>query len=129
MRSAAVLGQERMEVLSRKFYAQRNMYLCGFTLFLSLILNRTYVLQFQVLRQEEQLQRLRGKETATGGERMAELEAENARKEELVSDLEAELKRKDANISALRSQMDGLMREYNAVGDQMAEEKVAKKDR
>ncbi|EEB08110.1 bcap family protein [Schizosaccharomyces japonicus yFS275] len=33
----------RSEVQARKFYAQRNMYLCGFTLFLSLILNRHYV--------------------------------------------------------------------------------------
>jgi hypothetical protein len=33
-----------MEVQARKFYSQRNMYLCGFTLFLSLILNRTYMM-------------------------------------------------------------------------------------
>lgn len=42
--SRAVLGHERMEVQARKFYSQRNMYLCGFTLFLSLILNRTYLM-------------------------------------------------------------------------------------
>ena len=42
--SRSVLGHERMEVQARKFYSQRNMYLCGFTLFLSLILNRTYMM-------------------------------------------------------------------------------------
>lgn len=41
---SVVLGHERMEVQARKFYSQRNMYLCGFTLFLSLILNRTYMM-------------------------------------------------------------------------------------
>ena len=41
---ATVVGSERMEVQARKFYSQRNMYLCGFTLFLSLILNRTYMM-------------------------------------------------------------------------------------
>ena len=39
-----------MEVQARKFYSQRNMYLCGFTLFLSLILNRTYTMILDVLR-------------------------------------------------------------------------------
>jgi hypothetical protein len=36
----AGIGTDRMEVQARKFYSQRNMYLCGFTLFLSLILNQ-----------------------------------------------------------------------------------------
>jgi hypothetical protein len=48
-------GIERMEVQARKFYSQRNMYLCGFTLFLSLILNRTYVMILDVLRLEEEV--------------------------------------------------------------------------
>merc|ERR1712169_17000 len=47
---ASVMGHERMEVQARKFYSQRNMYLCGFTLFLSLILNRTYTMILDVLR-------------------------------------------------------------------------------
>jgi len=53
-------GSERMEVQARKFYSQRNMYLCGFTLFLSLILNRTYVMILDVLRLEEELKTFKG---------------------------------------------------------------------
>ena len=44
-----------MEVQARKFYSQRNMYLTGFTLFLSLILNRTYMMILDVLRLEEKV--------------------------------------------------------------------------
>ncbi|CAD6441751.1 79968bb3-4928-4e19-9b74-4388300a0ca8 [Sclerotinia trifoliorum] len=55
-----VLGHERMEVQARKFYSQRNMYLCGFTLFLSLILNRTYTMILEVLRLEEKVNRYEG---------------------------------------------------------------------
>jgi len=36
------------------------MYLCGFTLFLSLILNRTYVMILETLRLEEELKRITG---------------------------------------------------------------------
>ena len=49
------MGHERMEVQARKFYSQRNMYLCGFTLFLSLILNRTYIMILDVLRKSAAL--------------------------------------------------------------------------
>ncbi|KAJ8066657.1 hypothetical protein OCU04_005703 [Sclerotinia nivalis] len=58
--SNPVLGHERMEVQARKFYSQRNMYLCGFTLFLSLILNRTYTMILEVLRLEEKVNRYEG---------------------------------------------------------------------
>ncbi|GJJ69104.1 B-cell receptor-associated protein 31 [Entomortierella parvispora] len=39
-----------------RFYAQRNMYLTGFTLFLSLILNRTFVLILDLLKSEERME-------------------------------------------------------------------------
>ena len=55
-----------MEVQARKFYSERNMYLCGFTLFLSLILNRTYVMILDVLRLEEEVKTLRGDKSAKG---------------------------------------------------------------
>lgn len=52
-------GTSRAEVLSRKFYSQRNMYLCGFTLFLSLVLNRTYNLVFELLEIKETEKKLK----------------------------------------------------------------------
>ncbi|KAF9435451.1 hypothetical protein BGZ76_006264 [Entomortierella beljakovae] len=43
-------------VAAKRFYAQRNMYLTGFTLFLSLILNRTFVMIIDLLRSEEKME-------------------------------------------------------------------------
>lgn len=57
---SAVMGHERLEVQARKFYSQRNMYLCGFTLFLSLILNRTYVMIIEVMRLEDRVRAYEG---------------------------------------------------------------------
>src|SRR5690349_22379097 len=62
---SAVMGHERLEVQARKFYSQRNMYLCGFTLFLSLILNRTYIMILEVLRLEERVKMYEGTEKNT----------------------------------------------------------------
>ncbi len=56
---------------ARKFYSQRNMYLCGFTLFLSLILNRTYTMILEVLRLEEKLKQFRGHGQEDQGEHKA----------------------------------------------------------
>merc|ERR1712036_68551 len=64
----ALGGTARMEVQARKFYSQRNMYLCGFTLFLSLILNRTYVMILDVLRLEEKVKKYEGDPKASGKE-------------------------------------------------------------
>ncbi|KAG4300998.1 hypothetical protein PCANB_002665 [Pneumocystis canis] len=43
----------RSDLQARKFYSQRNMYLCGFTLFLSLIIDRVYTLTLQVFKYED----------------------------------------------------------------------------
>ncbi|KAF9924264.1 hypothetical protein BGZ65_008439 [Modicella reniformis] len=43
-------------VAARRFHSQRNMYLTGFTLFLSLILNRTFFLILDLLASEEKVE-------------------------------------------------------------------------
>ncbi|TID24586.1 hypothetical protein CANINC_003058 [Pichia inconspicua] len=48
----------RSEIQSRRFYSQRNMYLCGFTLFLSLVLTRTYSMVFELLEVKEKIAKL-----------------------------------------------------------------------
>lgn len=48
----------RSEIQSRRFYSQRNMYLCGFTLFLSLVLYRTYSMVFELLNVKEKIAKL-----------------------------------------------------------------------
>ena len=116
-----------MEVQARKFYSQRNMYLCGFTLFLSLILNRTYVLILETLRLEEEVKRYRGDPKASGKESEKLAQAGNAGE---IGRLKEELRKRDNDIAALKKQSEGLSREYNRLGDaQTVADGSTKKDR
>ncbi|GAB7344156.1 hypothetical protein MBLNU457_2050t2 [Dothideomycetes sp. NU457] len=125
--AAAAMGSERMEVQARKFYSQRNLYLCGFTLFLSLILNRTYTMILDQLRLEEENKKLKGSPDASG---------KNAGKLDSAGDigeigkLKKEIERRDRDIEVLKSQSKGLHDEYNRMGDTMGvKDKLTKKDR
>lgn len=111
---SAVLGHERMEVQARKFYSQRNMYLCGFTLFLSLILNRTYTMILDVLRLEEKVKRYEGNPNA-GGKEGAKLD--NAGSVGEIAKLREELAAKDRDIATLKKQSEGLSKEYGSLSD------------
>jgi B-cell receptor-associated protein 31 len=126
-RAAVMGGSERMEVQARKFYAQRNMYLCGFTLFLSLILNRTYVMILDVLRLEEKVKRFEG-DSAAGGKQGNKLaEAGDAGE---IGSLKNKLAQKERDIETLKKQCEGLQREYGVLGDQVSmKDAVPKKDR
>lgn len=107
---AAAVGSERMEVQARKFYSQRNMYLCGFTLFLSLILNRTYTMILDVLRLEEKLRMYEGDPKA-GGKQSEKLERAGDGGE--IGTLRNKLHKKEKEVDALKSQSEGLRREYD----------------
>ncbi|KAH8432264.1 putative BAP31 domain protein [Aspergillus melleus] len=124
---AAALGTDRMEVQARKFYSQRNMYLCGFTLFLSLILNRTYSMILDVLRLEDRVKLLEGDKKA-GGKDSARLAQAGDVGE--IGRLKEELAAKDRDIETLKKQCEGLTREYHSLGDKVSGEKEegAKKD-
>jgi len=120
-------GSERMEVQARKFYAQRNMYLCGFTLFLSLILNRTYVMILDVLRLEEKVKRLEGDPKA-GGENAHKLA--DAGQPGEIGRLKNKLAQKDRDIETLKKQCEGLQKEYGVMGDKVSQaDPMPKKDR
>lgn len=112
-----MLGNERMEVQARKFYSQRNMYLCGFTIFLSLILNRTYTLILDTLRLEEKVKRYEGDPKAKGKEGA---KLDNAGGLGEVSKLKNQLAQKDRDIETLKKQTEGLQREYNSMGDRVS---------
>ena len=128
--SASVLGgSERMEVQARKFYSQRNMYLCGFTLFLSLILNRTYVMILDVLRLEEKVKRYEGDPKTQGKESEKLSQAGGAGE---IGKLKNQLAQKDRDMETLKKQCEGLQREYNSLSDQLAQtnsDSTTKKDR
>ncbi|RAO67913.1 uncharacterized protein BHQ10_003925 [Talaromyces amestolkiae] len=124
---AAALGTERMEVQARKFYSQRNMYLCGFTLFLSLILNRTYIMIVEVLRLEDRVKLLEGDKRASGKDAARIAEAGSVGE---IGRLKKELEAKDRDIETLKKQTEGLQREYHNLGDKLTEsDKAPKKDR
>ncbi|GIK04758.1 hypothetical protein Aspvir_008853 [Aspergillus viridinutans] len=114
---AAALGTDRMEVQARKFYSQRNMYLCGFTLFLSLILNRTYTMILEVLRLEDRVKHLEGDKRA-GGKDSARLAQAGDIGE--IARLRKEIEAKDLDIETLKKQCEGLTREYHSLGDKVA---------
>ncbi|KAE8138109.1 B-cell receptor-associated protein 31-like-domain-containing protein [Aspergillus pseudotamarii] len=114
---AAALGTDRMEVQARKFYSQRNMYLCGFTLFLSLILNRTYTMILDVLRLEDKVRVLEGDKKAGGKDSARLAEAGNAGE---IGRLKKELDAKNRDIETLKKQCEGLTREYHSLGDKVA---------
>jgi len=117
--AAGVAGSERMEVQARKFYSQRNMYLCGFTLFLSLILNRTYVMILDVLRLEQELKTLKG-ESPKNDKNASKLGEAGQLGE--IGNLKKQLAEKERDIEALKKQSQGLSNEYNRLGDQMTQE-------
>ena len=108
-------GSERMEVQARKFYSQRNMYLCGFTLFLSLILNRTYMMILDVLRLEERIKRYEGDPSVKGKDSAG---LANAGRAGEIGTLRRELEQKEKELQAMRKQSQGLQREYHNLSDQ-----------
>jgi B-cell receptor-associated protein 31 len=110
----AMGGAARSDYQARKFYAQRNMYLCGFTLFLSLILNRTYVMILDTLRLEDEVKRLSGDKSA-GGKNSAKL-AEAGKFNE-IGKLKKQLAEKERDIEILKKQGDGFQQEYNRLSD------------
>lgn len=109
-----------MEVQARKFYSQRNMYLCGFTLFLSLILNRTYMMILEVLRLEDRIKLLEGDKKAGGKDSARVAEAGSVGE---IGRLREELETKDRDIETLKKQCEGLTREYHNLGDQVSGKK------
>ncbi|KAI0103508.1 B-cell receptor-associated 31-like protein [Daldinia grandis] len=115
--TAAVMGHERLEVQARKFYSQRNMYLCGFTLFLSLILNRTYTMILEVLRLEEKVKQYEGTDRKTKeSEKLAQ-----AGKPAEIARLRTEIEKRDRDIETLKKQADGLSREYHDLCEKYGE--------
>jgi len=120
---ATIIGPERMEVQARKFYSQRNMYLCGFTLFLSLILNRTYMMILDVLRLEEKVKKYESGSTSKDS-KLADAGGAGE-----IGKLKKIIEEKDRDLETLKKQCEGLQREYNAMGDKVAGEPTPKKDR
>lgn len=109
---ANMIAVDRSEIQARKFYAQRNMYLCGFTLFLSLILNRTYVLVTDLLQAEEKLKKL-----STSTNESVKTKALSSEEKSEISRLKDVIDQKDRDIASLKKQAANLSSEYDRVSD------------
>ncbi|PHH80492.1 hypothetical protein CDD80_1259 [Ophiocordyceps camponoti-rufipedis] len=126
--TTTIIGSERLEVQARKFYSQRNMYLCGFTLFLSLILNRTYVMIIQVMRLEDRLKTYEGTNKDT---KQSEKLAVAGKPGELAA-LKKEVARKEEDLQTLKKQSEQLHKSYDELSDKYAalqKDKEPRKDK
>lgn len=95
--AAASMLSTNPEMQSRKFYAERNMYLCGFTLFLTLIVNRTYALVHELLVLKDEA---------------SNLESSHLESKE-VKELKEEISLKDEDLEILQEQAKALSKDYN----------------
>jgi len=94
---------DRSEIQARRFYAQRNMYLTGFTLFLTLIVTRTYRLVAELLNL---------KETYRSDPNYVSSNDE-------IAQLKTKLKQRDEDLEILKNQAKSLSKEYNDLNDQV----------
>ncbi|CUM66222.1 uncharacterized protein PRCAT00003882001 [Priceomyces carsonii] len=99
--TAQSLVNDRSEVQARRFYAQRNMYLCGFTLFLTLILTRTYSLVAELIVTKDKLDNLQ----KDGGDDSSSPQIEKLKKE---------LASKDEELENLKEQGKSLSKDYDS---------------
>ncbi|KAI9493468.1 B-cell receptor-associated protein 31-like-domain-containing protein [Zychaea mexicana] len=108
---------------AKRFYAQRNLYLTGFTLFLSLILERTTALVVDMLEREEQLQHMK-KESATANDDTNRLVEIDSSYKKQIDDLKAEigaLKKQRPDFESLKKRAGQQSTEY----DQLVKERDA----
>jgi len=101
---------------ARKFYSQRNTYLTGFTLFLSLVLTRTFYIILDLIHAQEQYAILK-KQTSNGAQ------GEDAKKE--IADLKkklATLESADRDFQTLKKQASQQAAEFDRLATKYNEE-------
>lgn len=99
---AGAYSSSRMEVLSRKFFAQRNMYLTGITLFLTFVVVRTFNLVRELLQLKDHYQISSPDYDTTAKEK---------RNMELKKELESQIAERDTEIERLREKAKALQKE------------------
>ncbi|EIN05235.1 alpha/beta-hydrolase [Punctularia strigosozonata HHB-11173 SS5] len=103
--NSAVLQNVQTETnfAARKFYAQRNVYLTGFTLFLSLVLTRTFYIILDLIHAQEEYAKLKNATASQSRDKLA-----NGDQTKQIEDLKAKLAQQAAEY-------DKLATEYNKV--------------
>ncbi|OJT02699.1 hypothetical protein TRAPUB_6773 [Trametes pubescens] len=109
--NGAGAGDIRTEtnVAARKFYAQRNTYLTGFCLFLSLVLTRTFYILLDLVHTQEEYAKLKNENKSSSSEQIEELKTKLAAAEAKNKDFD--IVRKQAQQNA--KEYDRLATEYN----------------
>ncbi|KAF9918848.1 hypothetical protein BX616_005023 [Lobosporangium transversale] len=107
-------------VAARRFYAQRNMYLTGFTLFLSLILNRTFFLILDLLKSEEKMEVIKKQASQQSKEYERVLESETKLKKEIkdLSEIVASHAGAKRDLENLQKQATQQQKEYLRMADE-----------
>ncbi|KAI9312406.1 B-cell receptor-associated protein 31-like-domain-containing protein [Dichotomocladium elegans] len=119
------LGYET-NLKATRFYAQRNLYLTGFTMFLSLILERTTALLVDMLQRDVQLQDMK-KEASTATSyhldqaRLLEIDASYQKEIKELKDQIAALKQRAPDFDSLKKRASQQAAEY----DQLLKERDA----
>ncbi|KAI6002264.1 B-cell receptor-associated protein 31-like-domain-containing protein [Pisolithus orientalis] len=98
-------------VAARKFYAQRNMYLTGFCLFLSLVLTRTFYIILDLIHAQEEYAKLK-KATANSSKSTAVLEEQSKQIDDLKKKL-AESETRSRDFETLKKQAAQQAAEYD----------------
>ncbi|KAG0240729.1 hypothetical protein BGX31_001709 [Mortierella sp. GBA43] len=91
---------------AKRFYAQRNMYLTGFTLFLSLILNRTFFLIVDLVKSEEKMEVIKKQAEQQSKEYKRILDSETALRKELE-----ELRENASNHASTKQDLENLKKQ------------------
>ncbi|KAI6115005.1 B-cell receptor-associated protein 31-like-domain-containing protein [Pisolithus thermaeus] len=97
-------------VAARKFYAQRNMYLTGFCLFLSLVLTRTFYIILDLIHTQEEYAKL--KKATTNSKNTAGLEDQSKQIEDLKKKL-ADSEARSRDFETLKRQAAQQATEYD----------------
>ncbi|KIY44888.1 endoplasmic reticulum protein, partial [Fistulina hepatica ATCC 64428] len=98
-KASGTAGEPRTEssLAARRFYAQRNTYLTGFCLFLSLVLTRTFYMMSELIHVQDEYAKL----------------SKNADNQQSVAELKKQVEKKDRDLQALKEQSASQAKEYD----------------
>ncbi|KAG0165575.1 hypothetical protein DFQ30_008273, partial [Apophysomyces sp. BC1015] len=105
---------------AKRFYAQRNLYLIGFTLFLSLILERTSTLVIEVLKREEEVEQFKKENVSAAKDQQRLINMEQSYKKEIdeLTQKVNDLKKQGRDYEILKKQAAQQHLEYNRLADE-----------
>lgn len=122
-RSGKPDAQTDAYIHAKMFYAQRNVYLTGATIFLALVLNRFFSMILDLVKQEEKALALKSQSTKTSKELLKMIDTDSTKDlkvKELTEEVQ-KLKIKVKDFDILKKQAESLNAEYMALVDKVAD--------